>query len=81
MGRPRKEQPPVVRDIYVANDSFSANIDGAPLHFQRDVTRVSAAWLDTHPEIRHLFGRISVHFDVEAATAVPGETRETVEAQ
>jgi hypothetical protein len=75
MGRPRKE-PVSGRDVYVANESFSANIDGIPMSFNRDTTRVSRAWLDTHPEIRHLFERITVHYDVESATAAPGETRE-----
>ena len=74
MGRPRK-QPEPGRTIYVANESFATDIDGVPQSFNRDHTRVSAEWLDAHPQIRHLFTPISVHYDIEAATADPGEAR------
>lgn len=72
---PRTAQP-TGRTAYVPNDTFVVDIDGIPTTFQVDVTRVSEDWLSQHPELRGLFRQAPFHFDVvEAATAVPGETR------
>jgi len=66
---------PKGRDVYVPIDGgFTANIDGTDVNFHSNI-RVSAAWLEEHPQIRHLFAPIRVHYDVEQATANPGETR------
>jgi len=63
------------RVIYEANDSFAATVDGIDMQFNAGVTRASSEWLDLHPELRHLFDPIHVHYDVESATAAPGERR------
>jgi hypothetical protein len=63
------------RIVYAPLDSFTSNIDGVDMPFVRDQTRVSADWLDAHPEIRHLFEEIRVHYDVERATDEPEESR------
>jgi hypothetical protein len=70
-----KTQTPVGRTVYVPTDSFTADVDGVPLTFERDVTRVSQSWLDAHPDLVGLFEPIRVHYEWEAATAAPGETR------
>jgi hypothetical protein len=62
--------------VYVPISGFVAQIDGADVPFTEDQTRVSARWLDEHSELRHLFRPIRVHYDVEEATARPGEPRE-----
>ena len=76
MPRPREHTTPSVgRDIYVPNDSFSAHIDGVDVAFVKDHTRVR----EGHPILRmypHLFTVMRVHYDVEAATAAPGEVRD-----
>ena len=59
----------------IANESFSTNVDGTDQAFHAGVTRVSAEWLDTHPQLAHLFDPMSFHFDVVQATAAPGEKR------
>ena len=74
-----KAKEPAGRNVYVPIEGFVADIDGSPVNFRGDGTgdgtRVSAAWLDEHPQIRHLFQPIRVQYDVEQATAAPGETR------
>lgn len=72
----RKIIKPEGRTAYVPVDSFTTDIDGVPVVFQRDKTRVSEEWLADHPEVRHLFIAAPFHFDlVEQATAAPGEVR------
>lgn len=61
--------------VYVPIEGFVADIDGQPTNFRGDYHRVSAAWLDEHPKLRHLFRPIRLHYDVEQATANPGELR------
>jgi len=63
------------RDVFVPIEGFVAEIDGQPVNFRGDETRVSAAWLDQHVKLRHLFRPIRVHYDVEQATSTPGEKR------
>jgi hypothetical protein len=63
-------------DVYVARESGSAEVDGQVLTFVRGITRVRAG----HSLLKgreHLFEPIddSVHYDVEQATAAPGEKR------
>ncbi len=63
-------------DVYVANESGSAEVDGETLTFTKGVTRVRVG----HPLLKgreHLFDPIemTVHYDVEQATAAPGEKR------
>ena len=60
--------------ILVAVESFSREFEGAPHTFSAGVTRVR----EGHPilkGIEHLFRPIDAHYDVEAASAAPGEVR------
>ena len=63
-------------DIYIANQSFAADLDGSPIVVRKGETRVREghALLKQFPEY---FERADskVHFDVERATAAPGEKR------
>jgi hypothetical protein len=62
------------REVFVPNDSFSADVDGVAMSFVKDHTRVR----EGHPVLAkypHLFEPMYVHYDVEAATAAPGEKR------
>jgi hypothetical protein len=61
------------RRIYVPISSFVADIDGIPTTF-RETTRVR----EGHPVLKgreHLFREIDAHYEVEAASAAPGEVR------
>lgn len=61
-------------EIFVAKQSFTTELDGAPISVFGGVTRVRAG----HPLLKgreELFEPLKVHYDVEAATAAPGETR------
>lgn len=63
-------------DIYVANETFSAEVDGTPVVVHKGQTRVRAG----HPLLdgrEALFDRVEdeVQYDVEQATAAPGERR------
>jgi len=73
MGRPRKY--PDSGDIVVAKESgFLTLASGEVVGFKRGVTR----FRNTHPAVRQapqFFEPISVHYDVEQATAAPGELR------
>ena len=68
-------KPTYERDVFVPIEGFFAEIDGIGTSFVGGETRVSAAWLDEHEKLRHLFRPIRVHYDVEQATASPGERR------
>lgn len=63
-------------DVYVAKESGSAEVNGETLTFTRGITRVRAG----HPLLKgreSLFAPVddTVHYDVEQATAAPGEKR------
>lgn len=65
-------------DIFVALETFNADVNGSPVAIHRGITRVRRG----HPLLKgreHLFAPIdlSVHYDVEQATAGPGEKRGT----
>jgi hypothetical protein len=61
-------------EIFVAKQSFTTELDGVPISVYGGQTRVRAG----HPLLQGreaLFEPLKVHYDVEAATAAPGETR------
>lgn len=62
------------REIFVPTDSFTAKVDGVDVLFRKGETRVREGHqiLDDYPD---LFEPIRAHYDVEAATAAPGERR------
>lgn len=60
--------------IYVATESFSKRFEGADHQFVQGQTRVRAG----HPilqGVEHLFKPIDANYEVESATAGPGEKR------
>ena len=61
-------------EMLVAIESFSHRFEGADHAFVLGVTRVRSG----HPILRgieHLFKPIEPHYEVEAASAAPGEKR------
>lgn len=61
-------------EIFVAKETFVTDIDGAMVSVQAGQTRVR----EGHPLMagrEHLFEPVGVHFEVEQATAAPGEKR------
>ncbi len=69
-----KTSPASGRDVFVPIEGFIARIADTDVNFHENI-RVSKAWLDEHREIAHLFRPITVQYDVEQATAAPGELR------
>ena len=64
----------VSSDIYVAKQSFATEIDGQSVIVHKGTTRVRAG----HPLLKgreSLFEPLTVQYDVEQATAKPGEQR------
>jgi hypothetical protein len=62
------------RRIFVAKDSFVGDVDGLPVVFNAGQTRVR----EGHPILdiyADLFEELDVQYEVEAASAAPGETR------
>lgn len=61
--------------IYVARESFTTELaDGTPIHVRSGVTRVR----EGHPLLvgrEELFEPMTVDYEVEQATAAPGEKR------
>ncbi len=60
--------------IWVAKESFATNLDGAEITVLAGRTRVR----DGHPLLRgreQFFERLTVHYEIEQATAAPGERR------
>ena len=62
------------RTIYTPKDTFVADYEGSPTVFKRGRTfvREGHGILDLYPG---MFVELRAHFDVEQATAEPGETR------
>lgn len=61
-------------DLFVANESFSVNLDGVNHVVNKGQTRVRAG----HPIMKGremYFEPLTVHYDIETATAKPGEAR------
>lgn len=61
-------------EIFVAKQSFSTDVDGVPISVNAGITRVRAG----HPLLKgreDLFEPITVHYDVDQASPVRGETR------
>lgn len=68
------EKHPEPGEILVAIESFSKSYAGSDHHFTAGQTRVRSG----HPILRgveHLFKPVEAHYEVEAATAAPGERR------
>lgn len=60
--------------VFVPRESFTAEVDGVEVAFVKDSTRVR----EGHPileRLGHLFEPIKVDYEVEQATAAPGEKR------
>lgn len=60
--------------IFVARESFVCDLDGVPVTVSGGTTRVR----EGHPLLKgreHLFEPLTVHYEVEQATAAPGEKR------
>lgn len=70
----RKTTAETARAVFTPKDSFVADYQGVPTSFNRGITfvREGHELLDRYPD---LFEEIRVHYDVEQATAAPGETR------
>lgn len=69
-----KDAPVGEPRILIATDSFSKRYEGADHSFVAGTTRVR----EGHPilkGIEHLFKPVDAHYEVEAATAGPGEKR------
>jgi hypothetical protein len=61
-------------DIYVAKESFATELDGQSVIVQKGTTRVRSG----HALLKgreNMFELITVQYDVEQATAAPGEKR------
>lgn len=67
---------PAKSDIYIATESAMLDYDGVPTPIHAGHTRVRGGHvlLEQYPEF---FEPIDVHYDVEQATAAPGEKRTT----
>ncbi len=60
--------------MLIARDSFVLHYDGSEVSILGGVTRVRSG----HPMLKgveHLFEPMTVHYDIEQATAAPGERR------
>ncbi len=60
--------------VLIATETFACTFGGADHVFQAGVTRVRAG----HPilkGIEHLFKPVDAHYEIEQATAAPGEKR------
>jgi hypothetical protein len=74
MARARKKPASDPDQILVARDSASMDVDGTVYAFQKGVTRIRAG----HPAVKanpDLFEPLSVHYEVDQATAEPGSKR------
>lgn len=60
--------------IFIAKESFSTELDGVQITVMKDITRVR----EGHPLLdgrEQFFRLLDVHYDLEQATAAPGEKR------
>lgn len=62
--------------VYIATETFFADVDGVNTRIEKGVTRVRAghALISNNPQWWELVGD-DVHFDVEQATEAPAEKR------
>lgn len=61
-------------DIFVAKESFATDYEGSPIIVKAGQTRVRKG----HPLLKkhsQFFEPLEIHYDVEQATAKPGESR------
>lgn len=70
----KKTEPAEPAQILVAKESFAKRYEGADHHFVSGQTRVRAGHRILEG-VEHLFEPILPHYDVEQATAAPGEKR------
>ena len=61
--------------IFIARSSFSATIDGVDYNIQKDLTRVREGHVLLDGGRAQFFEPLTVDYDVEQATAAPGEVR------
>lgn len=72
MARQRKQ--PEGERVFIASESFITTIDGESVAVQKNITRVR----EGHPLMagrEAFFRELDVQYDVEQATAAPGEVR------
>jgi hypothetical protein len=62
------------RNVFTPKETFTIDIDGVPttLRHNKSFVRAGHPLLDEYPQ---LFEPVAVQFDVEQATAAPGERR------
>lgn len=63
------------RDVYTPKESFVGEVDGVPTVFNAGKTFVREGHEILSGKWAHLFVPMRVQYDVEAATAAPGELR------
>lgn len=63
-----------VGQLYVATDSFVADVDGVPQTFSEGKTLVREGH-EILERMPHLFRLAKAHYEVEQMTAAPGERR------
>lgn len=67
-------------DLFVAKEAFTTTLDGVEVTVKQGVTRVRAG----HPLLKGremYFEPLTVHYDIEDATARPGEARGSTTAK
>lgn len=68
-----RKTSPGGRDVYVPIEPFTADIDGTPVSFTTQTYVREGHWI--LEKYGHLFHPVRVQYDVEQATAAPGEKR------
>ena len=64
----------LIGQLYVASESFVADVDGVPQAFSEGKTLVREGH-EILERMPHLFKPARAHYEVEQATAAPGEKR------